>query len=108
MATTEIQAGDVISVTLAADGKSGDLITVGKLAGVLQCDGKAGETGHIKLVGCHRLPKVSADDIAPGVVVYAKDGEITTTASGAVKCGHAIKAAGNGAATVDVRLNPIA
>lgn len=109
MATTEIQHGDVITVPLAADAASGALITVGKLVGVLQSDGKAGENCEIKLVGCHRLPKVSADDITQGAVVYAKiDGTITTTASGNVKCGHAIKAAGNGAETADVRLSPVA
>jgi len=106
MATTELQNGDVLDLTLAADVTSGGLVVQGKIVAVAQTTGLSGETIACKVVGVHRLPKVSADDIAVGATIYAKAGEITSVASGAIKCGYAVKAAGVGVLEIDVRLIP--
>ena len=106
MATTKIQDGNILSLTLAADVASGGLVVQGKIVAVALGTGLTGETIPCDVVGVHRLPKVSADDIAVGATVYAKAGEITSVASGAVKCGYAIKAAGAAVLEIDVRLIP--
>jgi predicted RecA/RadA family phage recombinase len=54
----------------------------------------------------HRLPKVAADDIAVGATVYAKAGEITSVASGAIKCGYAFQAAAAATTEVVIRFIP--
>jgi len=105
MAANKKQEGKLIDVTLAADVASGELVIQGKMVGVAQKDGKAGEVIAIDTDGVFELPKVEDDTIAAGATVYAKsDKTITTAASGNTKCGYATKAAGNGTAVVDVKL----
>lgn len=106
MATTKIQDGNILSLTLADDVVSGGLVVQGKIVGIAQGTGLTGEVMPCEVVGAQRLPKVAADDIAVGATVYAKAGEITSVSSGAVKCGYAIKAAGASTTSIDIRLIP--
>jgi len=106
MAQTKVQNGDVLDLTLTDDVTSGGLVVQGKIVGVAQITGLTGEIIPVEVVGVQRLPKVSADVIAAGATVYAKAGEITSVASGAVKCGYAVKAAAGGITSIDIRLIP--
>jgi predicted RecA/RadA family phage recombinase len=106
MATTKTQDGDILNLTLTADVASGGLVVQGKIVGVAQITGLTGEIIPVEVVGVQRLPKVSADVITAGATVYAKAGEITSVASGAVKCGYAVKAAAGGVLAIDVRFIP--
>lgn len=106
MATTKIQDGDILSLTLAADVVSGGLVVQDNIVGIAQSTGLTGEVMPCEVVGVHRLPKTSADDIAVGETVYVNAGEITSTALGGTKCGYAIKAAGASTTSIDIRLVP--
>lgn len=106
MATTKLQDGNILNLALAGDTTSGSLVVQGKIVGIAQITGLTGEVVPCEIVGVQRLPKVSADDIAVGATIYAKAGEITSVASGAIKCGYAAKAAGAGELEIDVRLIP--
>ena len=106
MATTKTQDGNVLNLTLAADVVSSGLVVQGKIVGVAQITGLTGETIPCEVVGVHRLPKVAADNIAVGATVYAKAGEITSVASGAIKCGYTVQAAAAATTEVVIRLIP--
>lgn len=106
MATTKVQDGNVLKLTLAADVTSGGLVVQGNIVGIAQITGLTGEVIPVEVVGVQRLPKTSADVIAAGDTVYAKAGKITKVDTGAVKCGYAVKAAAGGVLAIDVRLIP--
>ncbi|WP_434340190.1 DUF2190 family protein [Motilimonas cestriensis] len=85
---------------------SGELVIVGDLAGVAVKNIAIGESGTLITTGVVTLPKVTANDIAHGVTVYATSaGNITTTASGNKLAGKAWTAAAAGTDAVDVKLN---
>ena len=102
-----VQAGDKITVTAAAAAASGDGVKIGTLFGIASGDAAIGDQLVLVTAGVFDMPKVAADDITLGAAVYlrASDGLVTTTASGNTKVGVAVSAAGNGAASVRVRLN---
>ena len=102
-----VQAGDKITVTAAAAAASGDGVKIGTLFGIASGDAAIGDPLVLVTAGVFDMPKVAADDITLGAAVYwrASDGLVTTTASGNTKVGVAVSAAGNGAASVRVRLN---
>jgi predicted RecA/RadA family phage recombinase len=106
MATTKLQDGNVLNLTLASAVTSGGLVVQGKIVGIAQITGLTGEVIPVEVVGVQRLPKTSVDVIAVGDTVYAKAGDITAVAAGAVKCGYAVKAAAGGVLAIDVRLIP--
>lgn len=102
-----VQAGENITVTAAAPAASGDGVKIGTLFGIASGDAAIGDALVLVTAGVFDMPKVAADDITLGAAVYwrASDGLVTVTASGNTKVGVAVSAAGNGAASVRVRLN---
>ena len=67
---------------------------------------KAGELGHLHVVGVFEMPKAASTAIAMGAAVYydASAGNITTTSSSNVPAGYAAAAAGANDTTVLVKL----
>ena len=102
-----VHIGDNVTIPAPATVTSGEAVKVGSLFGIASTDALTGEALTISTTGVFDLPKVAADDITLGAAVYwrSSDGLVTTTASGNTKVGVAVTAAGNGAASVRVRLN---
>ena len=101
-----VQPGDVITVTAPATVASGDIVVVGKLAGVAATDAASGDPVEIKTSGVFDVAKTSAQNWAVGVAIYATSaGLATTTASENVAIGHAVAIAANPSAVGRVRLS---
>ena len=107
---TFIQEGNIITVTAAANITSGDGVLIGSIFGVAAADAVAGDEVEIGTVGVYELPKLSTAVIAQGDRVAWDDTvkEIVLPGVGLYPVGVATEAAGNGAATVKVRLDGIA
>lgn len=106
-----IQAGHNIDITAPTGGiSSGDGVLIGSLFGVAQHDAAEGEAGVMTTTGVFEMPKLSTAVIAAGGKVSWDDSNARCDAPGTGKypIGVAIEAAGNGAATVKVRLDGIA
>lgn len=105
-----IQEGHIITVTAAANITSGDGVLVGIIFGVATTDAVAGEEVEIATVGVYELPKLSTAVIAQGDRVAWDDTakQIKLPAAGLYPVGVATETAGNGAATVKVRLDWVA
>jgi len=101
-----IQEGKTITVTAPAAVTSGQYVTVGAIRGVAAFDAAQGEPLEVVTEGVFSLPKATAEDIAAGDVVYWNGTACTKTAGTGSKplVGVAVKAAGNGVATVNVKL----
>lgn len=110
------QPGEVIDFTPSgADVASGDLVRIGKRAGVAAVDIADGETGSASVWGVHEVPKLSGDAMAQGDEVYLdhvnKRVQLATGDDGGsppiafVKAGYVFEAAGAGITTVLVKLN---
>ncbi len=105
------QDGRVLDLKLAAAVESGGVISQGKILAIAVSKGAIGDTvaGHVE--GVFRLPKLGTAviaagdpvtwDINPGRVIVAG-----ATAGDVAGIGYAVEAAGNGVATVLVRLTP--
>lgn len=101
-----IQRGESIDYTPETDVAAGDIVKVGGLVGVAKLDIKAGELGALALVGIYEIT-TNSTAIAAGAMVSVDPatGKVCAQdASGAVKFGHAVAAAGAGDSTVLVRL----
>lgn len=109
MAKNHIQPGIVIAVTLAASHSSGDLIAVGELAGVCLASGGSGDEISVQIDEVFEVAKLSTDVMGQGVTVYldAANKRVTLDdGTGAnIYAGKTTAAAGNGAATVALKLN---
>jgi predicted RecA/RadA family phage recombinase len=109
MATNYVQPGDTITIPAPAATASGSVVVVGDIIGVAAGDAASGALLDIETKGVWSLPKVAADVVTVGAAIYYDAGESLVTiddAEGAnAKIGVAIAAAGNGAATVTVRLS---
>ncbi|MCZ7641884.1 MAG: DUF2190 family protein [Pseudorhodoplanes sp.] len=106
-----IQRGDVITVTAPTGGViSGQGVLVGNLFGVAATTVAEGESVEIATVGVYELPKLVSAVIAAGARVAWDDTakQVVLPATGMVPIGIATLAAGNGNATVRVRLDGIA
>jgi predicted RecA/RadA family phage recombinase len=106
-----IQNGDVITVTAPAGGvAAGQGLLVGNLFGIASNSVAEGESVEMATVGVYELPKlVTAVIGAAGRVAWddaAK--QVVLPGVGKVPIGTATIAAGNGVATVRVRLDGIA
>lgn len=103
-----VQPGNTITVTAPANVKSGDFVEVGAIRGVAAYDAADGEPVEVVTEGVFTLPKKTADEVAPGDLLYwdASNGYLTLTAgtNGKPLVGVAVRAAGNGATAVDVKL----
>lgn len=105
-----IQAGDVIEVTAPAGGvTSGAPLLIGALFGVACTTAAAGIRVNLATRGVFDLPKLGTDTITEGQRVFfdAANDRITETAASNYAIGSATEAAGNGAATVRVRLDGV-
>jgi predicted RecA/RadA family phage recombinase len=106
-----IQRGDMITVTAPTGGvTSGQGVLVGNLFGVAATTAAEGSSIEIATVGVYELPKLVSAVIAAGARVAwdntAK--QVVLPGTGMVPIGIATLAAGNGVATVRVRLDGIA
>jgi predicted RecA/RadA family phage recombinase len=106
-----IQEGRIITVTTPVCGMtSGDAVVIGALFRIATKTAAAGETVAISTEGVFDLPKLASAVIAAGDAIAwdntAK--QVNAPATGRYPIGIAIEAAGNGAATVRVRLDGVA
>lgn len=109
MAKNHVQPGNVIDVTLGAAYASGDLIAVGTLAGVVLQGGANGQTRSVAIDEVYRVPKRTAAVFAAGAIAYLDAGnkrlDDTDNSGANIRAGRVTIAAGNGATTVDIKLN---
>ncbi len=107
MATNFVQPGNVITIPAPAAIDSGAVVIVGSIIGVAAGGAASGADLDLHTGGVWYLPKVSADVFTLGAVVYwdAVASLATVTATDNIKIGVAVAAAGNGDATVKVRLS---
>jgi predicted RecA/RadA family phage recombinase len=106
-----IQEGRMITLTAPAGGvTSGAGVVIGALFGVASKTAAAGETVTLATEGVFDLPKLASAVIAPGAKVSWDDTakQVNAPGTGRYPIGTAIEAAGNGAATVRVRLDGVA
>jgi predicted RecA/RadA family phage recombinase len=106
-----IQRGDMITVTAPTGGvASGQGLLVGNLFGVAATTVAEGNSVEIATVGVYELPKLVSAVVAAGARVAwdntAK--QVVLPGTGMVPIGIATLAAGNGVATVRVRLDGVA
>ncbi len=104
-----ISAGNVITVMAAANIASSDGVLVGNIFGVAAADAVAGDEIEIGTIGVYELPKLSTAVIAQGdrVAWNTSTSKVVVPATGMFPIGVATEAAGNGTATVKVRLDGI-
>lgn len=101
----------MITVTAPAGGvTSGQGLLVGSLFGVAATTVAEGESVEIATVGVYELPKLASAVIAAGARVSWDDTakQIVLPGTGMAPIGIATLAAGNGIATVRVRLDGVA
>jgi predicted RecA/RadA family phage recombinase len=106
-----IQRGDMITVAAPTGGvTSGQGVFVGNLFGVAATTAAEARSVELATVGVYELPKLASAVIAAGARVAwdntAK--QVVLPGTGMVPIGIATTAAGNGVATVRVRLDGIA
>ena len=101
-----VQPGENLTIPAPADTKSGDVVIAGAIVGVVAGDALTGADVDVVTIGVYSLPKVSALAIALGDLVYfdAATKLVNKTSSGNTKIGHAVAAAANPSATVQVKL----
>ena len=102
-----VHIGDNITIPAPATVTSGELVIVGSLFGIASTDALTGERVTLSTTGVFEMPKVAANVITLGAVVYYDEsaGLVTITATDNTKIGVAVEDAGNGTGTVRVRLN---
>jgi predicted RecA/RadA family phage recombinase len=106
-----IQRGEMITVAAPTGGlTSGQGVLVGNLFGVVAKTAAEGESVEIATVGVYELPKLVSAVIAAGARVAWDDTakQVVLPAIGKVPIGIATVAAGNGVATVCVKLDGVA
>jgi predicted RecA/RadA family phage recombinase len=104
---TYLQDGTRIDFTAGADVASGAGVLIGVRMGVAVSDVPNGAVGVAAMSGVFELPKLSTDVVAIGVLLYwdNTNKRITVTSSGNTLAGYAFEAAGNGVATVKIKIN---
>lgn len=109
MAQNYVQEGDVLNYTNASGStiSSGAALLIGTWLGVALADIANTATGSVAIEGVFTVAKLSTDVVAQGALLYwdNTNKRLTTTASGNTQVGHAFAAAGNGATTVQIKLN---
>jgi len=101
-----VQEGKTITVTAPAVVVSGQYVVVGAIRGVAAFDAAQGEPVEVATEGVFTLPKVAADNIAAGDLLYWNGTACTKTAGTGSKplVGVATKPAAANATTVIVKL----
>lgn len=109
MAQNYVQEGDVLNYTNTSGSTitSGTAILIGTWLGVALADIANGATGSVAIEGVFTVPKLSTDVVTQGAAVYwdNTNKRLTLTSAGNTLVGHAFAAAGNGATTVQIKLN---
>lgn len=107
MTTKFVQPGDVIDYTAGANITSGQVVLIGVRIGVALAAIANGSTGPLQVTGVFTIAKLSTDVVAQGAALYwdNSNSRLTTTASGNTLAGYATAAAGNGATTVNIKIN---
>lgn len=83
-----------------------EIVVAGALVGVTtKATVEANEIVSCDAVGVYALTKKTGEAIEQGAVVYVKDGEVTATADGAVRCGVCWETCVAEDATCAVKLN---
>ena len=101
-----IQEGKTITVTAPAAVTSGQFVTVGAIRGVAAFDAASGDPVELATEGVFTLPKVAADNIGAGDLLYWNGAACTKTAGTGSKplVGVATKPAATNSTTVQVKL----
>ena len=101
-----VQEGKTLTVTAPSAVASGQFITVGAIRGVAAFDAAQGESVELATEGVFTLPKVAADSIAAGDLLYWTGTACTKTAGAGSKplVGVAVKPAAANSTTVQVKL----
>jgi predicted RecA/RadA family phage recombinase len=101
-----VQLGDTLTMPSPADVTSGAVVIVGALIGIASGDALSGADLDLVTRGVFTVPKVNAQAIGLGAVVYYDSTTklATTTASGNTRLGIATAAAANPSASVNVKL----
>ncbi|MBJ9137933.1 DUF2190 family protein [Citrobacter farmeri] len=107
MAKNYVQDGKTIPLVNASsdDILSGEPVAVGKLIAVAITDIPSGQTGDGFAEGVFLLPKLPADAVTAGEVVYLKDGKIQIEATDAVEAGIAWEDAEANVTVIEVKIN---
>ena len=102
-----VSSGNVIPYTAGADLASGAVVLVGTKVGVATSSIANGSAGSIQVTGVFSIAKLSTDVVAQGAALYwdNTNKRLTVTASGNTYAGWATAAAGNGATTVNAKIN---
>jgi predicted RecA/RadA family phage recombinase len=106
-----IQRGVMITVTAPSGGvTSGQGVLLGNLFGIAAKTAAEGDSVQIATVGVYELPKLVSAVIAAGARIAWDDTakQVVLPGTGMVPIGIATLAAGNGIATVRVRLDGVA
>lgn len=101
-----VQDGDTITIAAPYALTSGNGCQKGMLFGVATADALNGAQTEIQCKGVFNVNKLSTDVIAEGDPLYwdNTNKRLTSTATANLFVGHATDAAGNGVATVNIRL----
>lgn len=107
MAKNYVQDGEVLIFTAITAVLSGAVVVMGKRIGVALGDIAAGQSGPVQVTDVWQLPKLATDVVAQGDLLYwdAGNNRLTTTSAGNTLAGYAAYAAGNGASTVNIKIN---
>lgn len=102
-----VQPGDVIAYTPTATVASGDLVPIGARVGVVTTDGVNGTPIEARIEGVVSVPKLAADNMTVGAVVYldAANKRVTLSAGGNTVAGFVIAAAAAATTTALLKLN---
>lgn len=107
MTTKFVQPGEVIDHVASGAKTSGQPVLIGTKLGVCVADIANGATGPVAVSGVYTVTKLTTDVVAQGVALYWDNGNsrLTTTVGANVYAGYAFAAAGNGATSVNIKLN---
>ncbi len=107
MAKNYIQPGTVLDHVAATAITSGQIVLMGKRVGVALGDAAIGQTVSVQVKGVFNSPKVTANVVAQGALLYWDDTAklLTTTATANTAAGYAAAAASGTDTTVDIALN---
>lgn len=102
-----IQEGERIDYTIPADTTiaSGDVVVIGKLAGIAVSGGTTGDTIAVALEGVYELPKASSLTVAAGdQLFFDTTGKVVTKTATHKPLGIAFRASASSATKVQVKL----
>lgn len=104
-----VQPGNTLTIPATADVVGGQILAVGALVGIVAGDAATGDDLDLVTEGVFTLPKVSAQAIGIGAVVYldAANDVVTTDdeEGGNPRVGVAVTAAANPSPSVNVNVN---